>query len=165
MKIVWHTIPDFPEYEINRLGEIRRKSTGRVLKPFDDRRGYLRVSLNGCNVKVHLLVAKMFVPNPHGYEGTIQSSGGWGRIESYGPKFVENIVQATARDCLAEAMFRLEAAGFPIVFHVHDEVICEVPIGVSSAEELGALMGQPISWAPNLPLRADAYECEYYRKD
>ena len=67
MKIVWHTIPDFPEYEINRLGEIRRKSTGRVLKPFDDRRGYLRVSLNGCNVKVHLLVARMFVPNPHGY--------------------------------------------------------------------------------------------------
>ena len=48
------------------------------------------------------------------YEGTIQSSGGWGRIESYGPKVVENIVQATARDCLAEAMFRLEAAGFPI---------------------------------------------------
>lgn len=99
------------------------------------------------------------------YEGTIQSSGGWGRIESYGPKFVENIVQATARDCLAEAMFRLERAGFPIVFHVHDEVICEVPNGVSSAKELGALMGQPISWAPGLPLRADAYECEYYRKD
>lgn len=99
------------------------------------------------------------------YEGTIQSSGGWGRIESYGPKFVENIVQATARDCLAEAMFRLERAGFPIVFHVHDEVICEVPNDVSSAKELGALMGQPISWAPGLPLRADAYECEYYRKD
>lgn len=99
------------------------------------------------------------------YEGTIQSSGGWGRIESYGPKFVENIVQATARDCLAEAMFRLEAAGFQVVFHVHDEVICEVPIGVSSAKELGALMGEPISWAPGLPLKADAYECEYYRKD
>ena len=99
------------------------------------------------------------------YEGTIQSSGGWGRIESYGPKFVENIVQATARDCLAEAMFRLEAAGFPVVFHVHDEVICEVPIGVSSAKELGDLMGQAISWAPGLPLKADAYECEYYRKD
>lgn len=99
------------------------------------------------------------------YEGTIQSSGGWGRIESYGPKFVENIVQATARDCLAEAMFRLESAGFPIVFHVHDEVICEVPNGISSAEELGELMGQPIAWAAGLPLRADAYECEYYRKD
>jgi DNA polymerase len=99
------------------------------------------------------------------YEGTIQASGGWGRIESYGPKIVENIVQATARDCLAEAMFRLEAAGFPIVFHVHDEVICEVPIGVSSDKELGELMGQPIPWAKGLPLRADAYECEYYRKD
>lgn len=99
------------------------------------------------------------------YEGTIQASGGWGRIESYGPKFVENIVQATARDCLAEAMIRLEANGFPIVFHVHDEVICEVPNGVSSAKELGALMGQPIAWATGLPLRADAYECDYYKKD
>lgn len=98
------------------------------------------------------------------YEGTIQSSGGWGRIESYGPKFVENIVQATARDCLAEAMFRLEAAGFPVVFHVHDEVICEVPIGVSSADEVSKLMGKELPWAPGLPLKADAYECNYYRK-
>ncbi len=99
------------------------------------------------------------------YEGTIQASGGWGRIESYGPKLVENIVQATARDCLAVAIDRLERAGFPVVFHVHDEVICEVPKGVSSAEELGALMSAPIEWAPGLPLRADAYECSYYKKD
>lgn len=66
-KIVWHTISDYPEYEITRLGEIRRKKTGRLLKPYDDKRGYLRVTLNGQNVKVHLLVAKMFVPNPNGY--------------------------------------------------------------------------------------------------
>jgi DNA polymerase len=99
------------------------------------------------------------------YEGTLQSSGAWGRIESYGPKLVENIVQATARDCLAVAIDRLEKAGFPVVFHVHDEVICEVPIGTSSAKELGELMSEPIDWAPGLPLRADAYECEYYRKD
>lgn len=99
------------------------------------------------------------------YEGTIQSSGGWGQIESYGPKLVENIVQATARDCLAVAIDRLEKAGFPVVFHVHDEVICEVPIGVSSAEEIGAIMSEPIEWAKGLPLKADAYECEYYRKD
>ena len=99
------------------------------------------------------------------YEGTIQSSGGWGRIESYGPKLVENIVQATARDCLAVAIDRLERAGFPVVFHVHDEVICEVPIGVSSAEEINQIMSAPIEWAKGLPLRADAYECEYYRKD
>lgn len=99
------------------------------------------------------------------YEGTIQSSGGWGRIESYGPKLVENIVQATARDCLAVAIDRLERAGFPVVFHVHDEVICEVPIGVSSAEEISKIMSEPIEWATGLPLKADAYECEYYRKD
>ncbi len=99
------------------------------------------------------------------YEGTLQSSGAWGRIESYGPKLVENIVQATARDCLAVAIDRLETAGFPVVFHVHDEVICEVPEGVSSAKELGTIMSEPIDWAPGLPLRADAYECSYYRKD
>ena len=99
------------------------------------------------------------------YEGTIQSSGGWGRIESYGPKLVENIVQATARDCLAVAIDRLERAGFPVVFHVHDEVICEVPNGVSSAKEISEIMSVPIEWAPGLPLKADAYECEYYRKD
>ena len=67
MKIVWHALPDYPGYEINRLGQVRSKKTGRVLRPFDDSRGYLRVTLNGRNVKVHLLVAKMFVPNPHGY--------------------------------------------------------------------------------------------------
>lgn len=99
------------------------------------------------------------------YEGTIQASGGWGRIESYGPKLVENIVQATARDCLAEAIVRLEDQGFPVVFHVHDEVICEVPDGFSSAEELSELMSEPLKWAPGLPLKAAAYECQYYRKD
>lgn len=99
------------------------------------------------------------------YEGTLQSSGAWGRIESYGPKLVENIVQATARDCLAVAIDRLEKAGLPVVFHVHDEVICEVPIGESSAEELSAIMSEDIDWAVGLPLKADAYECAYYRKD
>lgn len=99
------------------------------------------------------------------YEGTIQTSGGWGRIESYGPKLVENIVQATARDCLAVAINRLETRGIPVVFHVHDEVICEVPINVSSAEEVSEIMSEPISWAPDLPLKAAAYECDYYKKD
>ena len=99
------------------------------------------------------------------YEGMMQTSGSWGRIESYGPKLVENIVQAVARDCLAVAIIRLEERGFPVVFHVHDEVICEVPYGQSSAKELGEIMSEPIEWAPGLPLRADAYECGYYKKD
>lgn len=98
------------------------------------------------------------------YEGRIQA-GGWGRIETYGPKLVENIIQAISRDCLAESMKRLEENGIDIVFHVHDEVICEVKEGVWHAEDIAAIMGRPISWAPGLPMRADAYECEYYRKD
>lgn len=98
------------------------------------------------------------------YEGQIQA-GGWGRIETYGPKLVENIVQATARDCLAESMKRLNEHGIQVVFHVHDEVICEVPKCSYSAEDIGEIMGEPIPWASDLPIRADAYECEYYRKD
>ena len=63
MRIIWITLADYPDYEINRLGQIRKK-TGKILKPFDDRRGYLRVSLNGKNIKVHILPAKTFLPNP-----------------------------------------------------------------------------------------------------
>ena len=99
------------------------------------------------------------------YEGVLQSTGAWGRIETYGPKLVENIVQAIARDCLAEAIIRLEVQGYPVVFHVHDEVICEIPKGVSSVDEINEIMGAPVSWAPGLPLKADAYECDYYKKD
>lgn len=102
------------------------------------------------------------------YDGQIQA-GGWGRIETYGPKLVENIIQAISRDCLCVAMHKLDAAGIPVVFHVHDEVICEVPFeGPGSnvdAEYVAGLMSMPISWAPGLPLKADAYECDYYRKD
>lgn len=99
------------------------------------------------------------------YKGTVQSTGGWGRIETYGPKLVENIVQATARDCLAESMRRLKAAGVKIVFHVHDEVICEVGDDDPHLDEISELMGLPIDWAPGLPMRADGYECDYYKKD
>ena len=70
----------------------------------------------------------------------------WLRLESYGPKFVENIVQATARDILVEAMRRLEAAGYRIVMHVHDEAVIEAPAD-SSLEDICAIMGQTPSWA------------------
>lgn len=82
-----------------------------------------------------------------------------------GPIIAHNCVQATARDCLREAMFALDAAGFDIRATVHDEVIVTEPIGGRSAEEMAALMGGPIPWAPGLPLRADGYACPYYQKD
>lgn len=98
------------------------------------------------------------------YEGQIQA-GGWGKMETYGPKLVENIIQAISRDALAESMGRLAAERIRVVFHVHDEVICEVPENGPSVEEIARIMSEPIHWAPGLPMKADAYECEYYRKD
>ena len=99
------------------------------------------------------------------YDGVQQQSHNWGKIDTYGPKLVENIVQAIARDCLLIAMKRLDNAGFKVVSHVHDEVILDVPKGTGSVEEVGEIMGQPIEWAPGLLLRADGYECDYYMKD
>jgi DNA polymerase len=97
------------------------------------------------------------------YEG-IGATKKWERIETYGPKIVENIVQATSRDLLADAMLRLDQAGFAIVAHVHDEVICEVPEGKSSVEEICSLMSKGPKWAQGLPLTADGYECKFYQK-
>jgi len=97
------------------------------------------------------------------YEG-VGAAKKWERLESYGPKFVENIVQATARDILAEAMLRLGWAGYNIVMHVHDEVVIEAP-ETAPLEEICSIMGQPPAWAKGLLLRADGYVCDFYRKD
>lgn len=97
------------------------------------------------------------------YEGVGEQKK-WLRLESYGPKFVENIVQATARDILVEAMRRLESAGYQIVMHVHDEAVIEAPTD-SSLEDICAIMGQTPAWAGGLLLRADGYVCDFYQKD
>ena len=85
-------------------------------------------------------------------------------IETFGGKLVENLTQAVARDILANSMLALEKAGYHIVFHVHDEVILEVPYGQGSLENACAIMGIPPTWASDLPLRADGDELTYYRK-
>ncbi len=86
----------------------------------------------------------------------------WEIIESYGPKFVENIVQGISRDLLCEAMLRLRDKR--IVAHVHDEVIIEADRG-DSVKEICSVMAEVPAWASGLQLRADGYECEFYRKD
>lgn len=98
------------------------------------------------------------------YEGVGESKK-WMRIETYGPKLVENIVQATARDLLALAMLRLRNQGFDIVMHIHDEAVLEVPEGVSGVEEICQIMSDQPDWAAGLPLRTDGYECVFYKKD
>ncbi|MBN1070473.1 hypothetical protein DVV81_04705 [Clostridium botulinum] len=99
------------------------------------------------------------------YEGMQQTSKQWTRLETYGPKLVENIVQAFARDCLGETMLRVDKKGFNTVMHVHDELILDVPEGEGSVEEICSIFAEPIEWAPGLPLKADGYECNYYMKD
>lgn len=98
------------------------------------------------------------------YEG-IGENKKWRRIETYGPKLAENIVQGTARDLLAEAMLRVDKAGYEIIMHCHDEIIAEAPEGSGFVEELCRLMAVLPVWADGLPLRADGYECSFYKKD
>lgn len=100
------------------------------------------------------------------YMGVNQTTKQWGDVETYGGKLVENIVQATARDCLAEVMKRASSLGYQIVMHVHDEIIVDVPNEDKDAPaKITAIMGEPISWAPGLPLRGDTYETDFYKKD
>ena len=92
-------------------------------------------------------------------------SGKYTRQKTYGGKLVENITQATARDCLRDAMTALDAAGYRVVFHVHDEIIADMPIGKGSLAEMQEIMGRPLPWAPGLPLRAAGFEATFYQKD
>ena len=95
-----------------------------------------------------------------------QTTRKWERCETYGGKLTENIVQSVARDCLAEKMKLLESMGYPVVFHVHDEMILDVPrTDTRAAEIVDRVMSEPIDWAPGLPLKGGTYECDFYRKD
>ena len=102
------------------------------------------------------------------YNGVDQTTKRWKQIETYGGKLTENCVQAIARDALAGAVDRLEAAGFPIVFHVHDEVCIDMkPFGTSKEmlEAVTSIMAAPIPWAPTLPLNADGWVGDFFTKD
>lgn len=100
------------------------------------------------------------------YMGVNQETKQWGETETYGGKLVENIVQATARDCLAVAMTRVSDLGYKIVMHVHDEMIVDVPNTDTEAPgRINAIMAQPIDWAEGLPLKGDTYETPFYKKD
>lgn len=99
------------------------------------------------------------------FDGMDQVKKKWMSHRTYGGRLVENLVQAIARDCLAESMIRLDTEGYKIVMHVHDEVILDVPIGTGSLEHVTTVMGKPINWAPGLPMRAAGFECDFYMKD
>jgi DNA polymerase len=102
----------------------------------------------------------------HGLELTHESYGlGWQRQKLYGGLLTENLVQSISRDILAEGMLRADEDGLTIVGHTHDEIICLEPGDSSNAlDRLIAVMTQPISWAPNLRLKAEGYEGTVYKK-
>lgn len=100
------------------------------------------------------------------YMAQNQTTRKWERTETYGGKLTENIVQSIARDCLAVKMVDVTEAGYKIAFHVHDEMVVDVPkTDERAADLIDRIMGEPIEWAPDLPLKGGTYECEYYRKD
>lgn len=99
------------------------------------------------------------------YMGVNQMTKRWERVETWGGKITENLVQATARDVLREAMFSLTEKGWDIRAHVHDECICTEPIGGKTVEQMCKAMCPDIPWAEGLPLNADGYDGPYYFKD
>lgn len=101
------------------------------------------------------------------YAGVDQDTKRWGRQETYGGKLVENVVQAVARDCLAVNIMRVQAKGYNIVMHIHDEMVVEVPEddAANAFQRISDCMGTAVSWAPELPLRGDGYITRHYKKD
>lgn len=129
--------------------------------------GMLKIALPSGRVLSYVrprMTVNRFGSESVSYEG-VGTNRKWTRIESYGAKFCENIVQATARDVLAEAMLHLEKKGFDIVCHIHDEVVLEVPEGSSSVEEVNEIMAVCPDWCEGLPLKAAGFESPFYKKD
>lgn len=156
---------DMDAAAIRAVTEKKQMRVGKIL--FEYKSGILFAVLPSGRklsyVKPRMALNK-FGRNGLTYEGIMENKK-WGRIETYGPKLVENIVQGTARDLLAEAMLRAERKGYPIVMHCHDEIIAEVPEGIGAVEEMCTVMAEQPEWAAGLPLRADGYECAFYKKD
>ena len=118
---------------------------------------------------------KLFYPKPFLQENRFgkmaihyytvgQQTRKWEVDSTYGGKMTENIVQAIARDCLAETLRRISHLGLQVVFHVHDEVIIDAPMDVT-VDQICSLMAEPISWAPGLILKGAGFESSYYMKD
>jgi len=149
---------------IKAVTEKQKTKVGKII--FEYKSGILFITLPSGRklsyVKPRMAVNK-FGRDGLTYEG-ISENKKWSRIETYGPKLVENIVQGTARDLLAEAMLRVEKKGYPIVMHCHDEIIAEVPEGTGSVDEMCEIMAVQPEWAEGLPLRADGFECRFYKK-
>lgn len=143
----------------SRVGSIRFEYEGGVMwmvLPSGRRVAYFgaKVSRNIRDDRLHLT-----------YFGLNQTTRKWESQETWGGKLTENLVQATARDCLRDALLALDEAGYDIRAHVHDEIIVTEPLDGRSVEDMCGIMGRTPVWAPGLPLRADGFTAPFYRKD
>ena len=134
------------------------------------KKGYVFIELPSGRL---LAYPKMTVRSSTKFEGADdliygipKINGEWRIQPTYGGRLIENIVQATARDVLASAMLRLDKSGYDIVMHIHDEVVIEAPIDDTTAlSKVIEIMTKGDDWNRGLPLNADGYECNYYKKD
>ena len=152
-KAAIETVKDHTDRTVGRIGFQFSANTLWIVLPSGRRLAYIKPKLQ---------------PNRFGrmaltFEG-LGANNKWMRGETYSGKLTENITQATARDLLAEAMWRMERAGLDIVGHVHDEVILEVPKDKYTVDEICDLMVQSPKWTDGLPLVADGYKGNYYFK-
>lgn len=140
-----------------------------------------KVSLRGTGISFYVRDHFLMIGLPNGrsiayanatledgrirYEGKSMTSSTFQKLDTYGGKLVENIVQATARDVLGESMIRLEKLGYKIVAHVHDEVIIDVPKGITNIDEINEQMAINPEWTEGLPLAAAGFRSDFYMKD
>jgi DNA polymerase len=135
---------------------------------YNNKQDFLTITLPS---KRKLFYAQPFIQNNEFgrealyYRGINQDTKKWENIATYGGKLTENIVQAIARDCLAESLLRLDAAGFHTIMHIHDECVLDVPNEIANLKTVTDIMGLPIAWAPGLLLRADGYSTGFYKKE
>ena len=167
----WYTVEAAAKEAIN---------TGRRIELWDGRLAFAR-EMDPASELDFLTIRlpngrKLYYAKPHmsknrfgrpslGYWGMNQTTKKWSRLETYGGKLAENITQAVARDCLAEAVERLEAAGYPVVFHIHDEVVIDAGPGKDNLEDVVRIMRQVPAWAEGLPLNAEGWTNEFFKKD
>ena len=153
-KAAMDTVKDHRERNVGRIGFQFYANTLWVVLPSGRKLAYIKPRLQ---------------PNRFGRMAmtfeSLNAANKWSRGETYSGKLVENCTQSTARDLLAEAMWRMEQAGLDIVGHVHDEVILEVPKGTITVEDVCSIMNQNPVWANGLVLSSAGYRGDYYFKD
>ena len=168
---LWYTVEVAAKEAVN---------TGRYIELWDGRLAFAR-EMDPVNDLDFLTIRlpngrKLYYAKPYmttnrfgrpslGYWGMDQKTKKWGQVETYGGKLVENITQAVARDCLAEAVERLEAAGYPVVFHIHDEVVIDAGPDKADLSDVVRIMSQVPVWAQGLPLNAEGWTNDFFKKD